>query len=83
MPKGTLNKRYTPECKKRTIETMGKGRLGYGKTARQFEINDYMRSIARERIYLTERPGALKWNCAAEGALADQRNCRKRQEKTC
>ena len=40
MPKGVLNKRYTPEFKKLVVETMQKEKMSYRETARQFEISD-------------------------------------------
>ena len=56
MPKGILNKRYTPEFKKLVVETMQKEKLSYRETARQFEIGDHHRIQDWERIYLTEGP---------------------------
>lgn len=56
MPKGVPNKRYTPEFKKKVIETMQKEKLSYSETARQFEVNSHRRIEEWERIYLTEGP---------------------------
>ena len=59
MPKGILNKRYTPEFKKLVVETMQKEKLSYRETARQFEIGDHHRIQDWERIYLSEGPEAF------------------------
>lgn len=56
MPKGKPNKRYTPEFKKKVIETMIAEKLSYSETARQFEVNDHHRIQAWERVYLEEGP---------------------------
>ena len=55
MPKGVLNKRYTPEFKKYVVETMRKEKLSYLETERRFEL-PHMRAAAWERIYLEEGP---------------------------
>ena len=56
MPKGIPNKRYTPEFKKRVIETMLEEKLSYRETARRFDVGDHHRIQDWERIYLTEGP---------------------------
>ena len=38
MPKGILNKKYTPEFKKLVVETMREEGVSYKETARRFEI---------------------------------------------
>lgn len=53
MPKGVANKRYTPEFKKKVIETMLQEKLSYKETARRFGTDD-KRIAAWERIYLEE-----------------------------
>ena len=54
MPKGKLNKRYTPELKIKVVETMHREKLSYRETARQFDICNHDRVAAWERIYLEE-----------------------------
>ena len=56
MPKGAVNKRYTPEFKKVVVETMQREKLSYRETARQFETSGHKRVAEWERIYLTEGP---------------------------
>ena len=56
MPKGIPNKRYTPEFKKKVIETMQEEKLGYRETAQRFEIRSDRQVRNWERIYLTEGP---------------------------
>ena len=56
MPKGIPNKRYTPEFKKKVIETMQEEKLGYRETAHRFEIRSDRQVRDWERIYLTEGP---------------------------
>ena len=53
MPKGILNKRYTPEFKKTVVETMRKEKLSYSETERQYGVAR-SRIRAWERIYLEE-----------------------------
>ncbi len=59
MPKGVLNKRYTPEFKKQVIETMLEEKLSYHETCRRFEVNSRDQVKSWERIYLTEGPEGL------------------------
>ena len=54
MPKGVQNKRYTPEFKKKVVETMMEEKLSYREITRQFGISDHHIVQAWERIYLTE-----------------------------
>ena len=54
MPKGVPNKRYTPEFKKKVIETMLEEKLSYAETRRRFEITGCHQIQDWERIYLTE-----------------------------
>lgn len=56
MPKGIRNKRYTPEFKKKVIETMQEEKLGYRETAQRFAIRSDRQVRNWERIYLTEGP---------------------------
>ena len=53
MPKGVPNKRYTPEFKRKVIETMLGEKLSYSETSRRFDVVR-SRITAWERIYLTE-----------------------------
>ena len=69
MPKGIPNKRYTPEFKKRVIETMLEEKLSYRETARRFDVGDHHRIQDWERIYLTE---------GAEGFAVERRGKRHR-----
>ena len=60
MPKGKENKRYTGEFKQKVVETMQKERLSYKEAAREFEIPQGDKTVARwERIYLEEGPEGL------------------------
>ena len=60
MPKGKPNKRYTGEFKQKVVETMQQERLSYRETAREFEIPQGDKVVARwERIYLEEGPEGL------------------------
>ena len=55
MPKGIPNKRYTPEFKIKVVETMQNEKLSYMETARQFDIPQGDKTVAKwERIYLEE-----------------------------
>ena len=54
MPKGTPNKRYTPEFKILVVKTMRSEHLSCREAARKFEIPDHKRVSAWERIYLEE-----------------------------
>ena len=55
MPKGQPNKRYTPEFKIKVIETMHNEGLSYKETAREFDIPQGDKTVAKwERIYLEE-----------------------------
>ena len=55
MPKGKPNRRYTPEFKITVVETMQKEKMSYNETAREFEIPQGDKTVARwERIYLEE-----------------------------
>ena len=56
MPKGVLNKRYTPEFKKLVVETMQQEQLSYSETARRFDANGHHQIQDWERIYLEEGP---------------------------
>ena len=56
MPKGVPNKRYTPEFKKKVIETMLEKKLSCSETAQRFEVNSRDQIKSWERIYLTEGP---------------------------
>lgn len=55
MPKGVPNKLYTPEFKKKVIETKLEEQLGYRETAERFEIR-HKQVQDWERIYLAEGP---------------------------
>lgn len=60
MPKGIPNKRYTGEFKQKVVETMHKEKLSYSETAREFDIPQGDKTVARwERIYLEEGPEGL------------------------
>ena len=60
MPKGIPNKRYTGEFKQKVVETMQQERLSYREAAREFEIPQGDKAVARwERIYLEEGPEGL------------------------
>lgn len=55
MPKGKPNKRYTPEFKIMVVETMQKEKMSYKETAKEFEIPQGDKTVAKwERIYLEE-----------------------------
>lgn len=53
MPKGKLQKKYTPEFKLMVVEAMQKERLSHKETERRFEL-PHNRAAAWERIYLEE-----------------------------
>ena len=60
MPKGKPNKRYTPEFKIKVVETMQNEKLSYMETARQFDIPQGDKTVAKwERIYLEEGKDGL------------------------
>ena len=59
MPKGVPNKRYTPEFKKLSVETMQREKLSYRETARLFETSAHHRIQDWERVYLTEEPEGI------------------------
>ena len=60
MAKGKPNKRYTGEFKQKVVETMQRERLSYKETAREFEIPQGDKTVAKwERIYLEEGPEGL------------------------
>ncbi|MCM1365506.1 MAG: helix-turn-helix domain-containing protein [Faecalibacterium sp.] len=60
MPKGVPNKRYTGEFKQKVVEIMQKEKLSYKETAREFDIPNGDRTVAKwERIYLEEGPEGL------------------------
>lgn len=55
MPKRQSNKRYTPEFKIKVVETMQNQKLSYKETAREFDIPQGDKTVAKwERIYLEE-----------------------------
>ena len=55
MPERQSNKRYTPEFKIKVIETMQNQKLSYKETAREFDIPQGDKTVAKwERIYLEE-----------------------------
>ncbi|WP_298035339.1 transposase [uncultured Dysosmobacter sp.] len=85
MPKGVLNKRYTPEFKKLVIETMRQERLSYSETRRRFEINSRALIKSWERIYLEEGPrNALPSNGGdAKTQAVHQSSCQKRWRRIC
>ncbi len=60
MPKGRINKRYTPEFKIKVVETMHTEKLSYCEAARQFEITDHKIVARWERIYLEEGAEGLR-----------------------
>lgn len=64
MPRGTANKRYTPEFKQLVVETMQKEGLSYSEAARKFEVSGHKRIQSWERIYIEE---------GAEGFLVERR----------
>ena len=60
MSKGIPNKRYTGEFKQKVVETMRRERLSYCEVAREFEIPQGDKTVAKwERIYLEEGPEGL------------------------
>ena len=60
MPKGIPNKRYTGEFKQKVVETMQREGLSYKEAAREFEIPQGDKTVAKwERIYLEEGPEGL------------------------
>jgi len=54
MPKGRINKRYTPEFKIKVVETMRTEHLSYHEAARQFDVSSDTVVAKWERIYLEE-----------------------------
>ncbi len=54
MPKGRINKRYTPEFKIKVVETMRMKHLSYHEAARQYDISTHHLVAKWERIYLEE-----------------------------
>ena len=68
MPKGTPNKRYTPEFKRLVVETMREEDLSVREAMRRFEINDHGIIERWERIYLEE---------GAEGLAIERRGRRR------
>lgn len=49
MPKGKPNKRYTPEFNIEVVETMHKEKLGYHEAARQFDVPQWDKTVAKWR----------------------------------
>ena len=58
MPRGRVNRKYTPEFKKQVVETMHNEHLGYRETATRFQIR-HKQIQDWERIYLAEGPEGL------------------------
>ena len=56
MPKGVPNKRYTPEFKRKVVETIEKENLSIRAAMQEFGINDHKIIERWERIYLEEGP---------------------------
>ena len=54
MPKGVPNKRYTPEFKRKVVETIEKENLSIRAAMQEFGINDHKMIERWERIYLEE-----------------------------
>ncbi len=81
MPKGIPNKRYTPEFKKRVIETMRQEHLSYSETARRFEINSHHRIQSWERIYLEEGPEGFEIERRGRGSKGRPRKLPKEVEE--
>ena len=79
MPKGIPNKRYTPEFKKKVIETMQEEKLGYRETAQRFEIRSDRQVRNWERIYLTEGAGRL---CGRAAGPREHRTSEKAAERS-
>ena len=59
MPKGVPNKRYTPEFKRKVVETIEKENLSIRAAMQEFGINDHKIIERWERIYLEEGPEGL------------------------
>ena len=59
MPKGVPNKRYTPEFKRKVVETIEKEKLSIRAAMQEFGINDHKIIERWERIYLEEGPEGL------------------------
>ena len=81
MPKGVLNKRYTPEFKKQVIETMLEEKLSYHETCRRFEVNSRDQVKSWERIYLTEGPEGLAVECRGRGSTGKPKKLPKAVEE--
>lgn len=55
MPKGKARKKYTGEFKQKVVEAIQKEKLSYREAARQFDIPQGDKAVAKwERIYLEE-----------------------------
>ena len=59
MPKGIPNKRYTPEFKKKVVETILNEGMSYREAQREFGVSGNSQIQSWERIYLTEGPEGL------------------------
>ena len=59
MPKGIPNKRYTPEFKKKVVETILNEGMSYREAQREFGVSANSQIQSWERIYLTEGPEGL------------------------
>ena len=81
MPKGVPNKRYTPEFKKKVVETMMEEKLSYREVTRQFEISDHNIVKAWERIYLTEGPEGLAIERRGRGSTGRAKKLPKQVEE--
>ena len=81
MPKGVQNKRYTPEFKKKVVETMMEEKLSYREVTRQFEISDHNIVRAWERIYLTEGPEGLAIERRGRGSTGRPKKLPKQVEE--
>ena len=79
MPKGIPNKRYTPEFKKKVIETMQEEKLGYRETAQRFEIRRVVSRVMRKfdlalaEIYFRGRVHAPWLPSSGQGAKGQGR----------
>ena len=80
MPKGTPNKRYTPEFKKLVVETMREEKLSYRETERRFELPS-KRAAAWERIYLEEGPEGLAIERRGRRSTGEPKELRKEVEE--
>ena len=81
MPKGVPNKRYTPEFKKKVVETMMEEKLSYREITRQFGISDHHIVQTWERIYLTEGAEGLAIEHRGRASSSRPKNLPKKVEE--